>query len=120
MPEKSRTLLVTAGSAGFEGGNFARIMINGEAVTMECNDNFNYRGLHIVVVDPADGQVKTAKVFDTYEYSDGFDEFIKADIPDGDIIVAACMDDCISNMSEAGKEWLSNLGSEEIDNLEYR
>ena len=49
-----------------------------------------------------------------------FDEFIKADIPDGDIIVAACMDDCISNMSEAGKEWLSNLGSEEIDNLEYR
>ena len=40
------------------------------------------------------GRVEPTKVFDTYEKSNGFGEFVESDIPDGFIVVAACKDEC--------------------------
>ena len=42
-------------------------------------------------------------MFDTYQAPDDFDEFIKVGITEGHIVVAACMDDCTTRLSEAGK-----------------
>ena len=71
--------------------------------------------MHIVVINRKTGRVEAAKVFDTYKRSDNFDEFISDDgIAFGSIIVAACMDDCITNMSQEAKRWFSNMGSKEI------
>ena len=59
-------------------------------------------------------------VFDTYESSDKFNEFISKEVPDGHIVVAACKDDCVKNLSTEGKNWFTKLGSKEIWDLQYR
>ena len=66
--------------------------------------------------------VEVAKVFDTYKDSDAFDTFIEtlAKIPVGSIIVAACEDECITHLSSKGKQWFIDMGSKEIENVEYR
>ena len=64
--------------------------------------------------------VEAAKVFDTYKTSDAFDEFISKALPEGRIIAAACKDECVSKLSQKGKQWFANMGSKEIWNLGYR
>ena len=58
---------------------------------MECkkNENGHFRGLHVVVIDPSDGSIDSAEVFDTYSICNRFDAFIEYGIPDGRIVVAA-------------------------------
>lgn len=107
-------------SAGFDGGNYAKITINNMPVTVEENESKHYRGMHVVVISNIDGSIQAAKVFDTYTTSTDFEEFIQYEIPDGYIIVAGCMDECTSKLSHAGKQWFADLGSKEIWNLEYR
>ena len=41
-------------------------------------------------------------------------------MPNGHIVVAACKDDCVTNLSTAGKKWFFDMGSKEIWNLGYR
>ena len=45
-------ILVQANSAGFEGGNFAKITVNDVPIFIEENETKNTRGLHIVVINP--------------------------------------------------------------------
>lgn len=78
-------MVVKVDSAGFEGGNYARISLNDVPVEMALNENNHDRGLHIVTIHPASGKVKFAQIFDTYETSTKLDEFINEpnNIPDG-------------------------------------
>ena len=46
--------------------------------------------------------------------------FIKTDIPDGRIIVAACKDDCATNLSYNVKKWFARMGSREISKIGTR
>ena len=58
------------------------------------------------MINRISGRVEVAKAFDTYKRSDTFNEFISDEgIAFGSIIVAACMDDCITNMSREAKSW---------------
>ena len=59
--------------------------------------------MHIVVINPSDGKVERSKVFDTYESSNEFDDFITDDIPLGCIVIAACKDECVTQLSTLGK-----------------
>ena len=59
-------MVCMAESAGFDNGNFAKITINGEQVKLDPNEHGHNRGLHIVVVNPEDGKIELAQVFDTY------------------------------------------------------
>ena len=61
-----------------------------------------------------------AQVFDTYANSQSFDDFITNKVRDGLIIIAACKDDCVTNLSRKGKEFFAHMGSEDIWDLEYR
>ena len=70
------TLVIQANSSGFSGENSASIKINECTVKMEKNEVGNYRGLHFVLVNPSNGNVEFAKVFDTYTSSDAFENFI--------------------------------------------
>ena len=102
------------GSAGFEAGNFAKIIINNTPVKVEKNENNNYRGLHIVIIDPSRGNILSAKAFDTYKSqksSSAIAEFINTAIPEGHIVVAACKDECSKKMSGKVKWWFENMGS---------
>lgn len=118
---KNQIFVVQAISAGFSSGNFAKIVINDSQVFVDKNESGNYRGLHIVVVNPKDANVEVSKVFDTYMSSDKLEEFIdKQRYPDGYIVVAACKDDCVKNLSKKCKMWFGKMGSTEIWDLCYR
>ena len=93
--------------------------MNGYQVELEKNQNNHYRGLHIVVINPSNGIVDFARVFDTYQTSERFEEFV-GQVPAGHIVVAACMDDCVTKLSEKVKRWFETMGSTEILKLEYR
>ena len=59
-------------------------------------------------------------MFDTYKSSVLFDKFIKRTIPEGYIVIAACKDDCVTELSEEGKKWFEDMGSKLIRDLTYR
>lgn len=89
-------------------------------VKVNPNENNNFRGLHLVVINPKNGKVETARAFDTYESSEEFDKFLNTYIPDQYIIVAACKDECTTNLSNEVKYWFSEMGSKMIWSLSYR
>ena len=84
------------------------------------NEHGHYRGLHIAIFNPFNGVVVKARAFDTYKTSVDLDGFIHAGIPEGYIVVAACMDECSTNLSKAAVAWFKGMGSREILNLGYR
>ena len=46
---------VKVDSAGFEGGNFAKIRVNGVRILVNKNESNHCRGLHLVIIDPKTG-----------------------------------------------------------------
>ena len=73
-PENEEHLVVIqASSAGFNGGNFARMTINEVPVDLEPNVNGHYRGLHVVIINPNSGEIVKRQVFDTYRSSEIFE-----------------------------------------------
>ena len=116
--------MVVASSAGFEAGDFAQISVNGILINgTDRNENNNYRGLHMVLLNHQTGKIKTNAIFDTYNTSHGIDFFIENCselIPEGTIIVAACKDEMTLALSDMAKKWFKDLGSVEIEKLEYR
>ena len=45
---------------------------------------------------------------------------IKNDISQDDIIIAVCKDECHTSLSDYAKDWFKNMGSKEIEKLQYR
>ena len=109
-------MVILVKSAGFEGGNYAHIYVDGQEVPMKSNINGHFRGLHIVLINPESGQNICQGIFDTYKSSDQFEAFLREQppIPAGTIVIAACKDDCVTNLSEIGKKWFSSMGSNYI------
>ena len=66
----SATIKISVSSAGFEGGNFARISINNSRILVKMNENGHCRGMHIAIINPQNGKIETAQVFDTYKNCD--------------------------------------------------
>lgn len=113
--------VVEAMSAGKDAGDFAKIIINDEIVEMERNENYHFRGLHIVVLNPYNGEIVFKKVFDTYTTSALFDDFIDGDtIKPGFIVAAACKDECVKGLSNKARKWFADMGSKEIYKVKYR
>ena len=103
--------VIQASSAGYIAGDFAKISINGEQVYVEKNELGHYRGIHLVVLNPFTGKVELARVFDTFHSSEVFERFIRHIVPENYVLVAACKDECVTNLSQAAKQWFANLGS---------
>ena len=116
-------LLIKVESAGFTSGNFAMITMNDVPVEVPNNQNDHQRGLHVLIMDPSSEQALISIIFDTYESSYSLDHFINtyvSRIPEGHIVIAACKDDCSTHMSQQAKQWLADMGSQEVWNLQYR
>ena len=114
-------MVISVVSAGFNSGNKALITLNDVQIFVEANDSNHYRGLHVVVINPVDGKIVIAKVFDTYKSSEEFELFITNHKPPEDsIVIAACKDECAKNLSKSAKKFFSDMGSMKIDNLKYR
>lgn len=112
---KSKTIVLQVTSAGFVGGNKAEITIDGRNIDKDCpfllNEAGNSRGLHIAVINPTTGAVELAQIFDTARTSEQLETWIKKELRDGDIIAAACKEDCFRGMSKIIKQWFISLGS---------
>jgi len=65
----------------------------------------------MVVLNPSDGKVQFAKAFDTYQSSVELDRAIEK-IEDNSIVIAACQDDCVTNLSQSGKQLFRSMGSQ--------
>ena len=75
-------MTIQASSAGFEGGNHAEITINGFPVQVSTTSKNNDRGLHIIIINPLNGRVELAQVFDTFKSSTELEKcFISHDDP---------------------------------------
>ena len=91
---KNKMVIIQAQSSGFNSGNEANITIHDVPVELANNENNHDRGLHLVVINPTNGMVETAQVFDTNDTSNRFNEFVSNDISEGNIVIAACKDEC--------------------------
>ena len=92
-------MVICAKSGGFYAQNKAKIQIDGSELSVEFNHNGHLRGLHIVIMDPENGSIAVAQCFDTYKTSIYLEELIDKDVPNGYIVIAACKDDCVTQMS---------------------
>ena len=101
-------------SAGFYGGNKVKITVNDKEIFCDVNGSVDYRGLHVVVINPSDGHIISSLVFDTYISSNKLETFIATEVLDGSIIVAACKDECSKNLSQVCKKWFGDMGSRQI------
>lgn len=117
MVKSQGIFVIKAVSAGYYSGNTAEITVNHQKIEIEPNENGHFRGLHIVVINPNTQKVELAKAFDTHDSPKSFDAFITQDLLQGHIVVAACKDDCVSNLSASGKRWFSDMGSVAITDL---
>lgn len=73
-----------------------------------------------MVINPRNGKVIEAKVFDTYKTSFRLEGFLANHIPEGSIVCAACKDECAKHFSPFGKNWFENIGSKEVYELGFR
>ena len=60
------------------------------------------------------------EIYDTYKSAEEFNCFVYNGCPEGFIIIAACQDDCVTQLSSFAKAWFQAMGSKEIANLEFR
>ena len=120
-PKMSDALLVVkVVSSGFEGKNSAEITINNEKVEIEENENGHFRGLHVAIIHPNSAEILEKRAFDTYKTSEALDATIEKYEKQDIIVVAACQDDCFTQMSKTARLWLASMGSKHIWKLQYR
>ena len=98
------SLVIQVISRGFNAGNSCDIMINNISLKIPENINGHDRGLHFVMINISNLLVEFSKVFDTYKSGEEFDDFLKNKyFPMGQIVIAACKDDCVTSLSDEAK-----------------
>ncbi|RUP49014.1 hypothetical protein BC936DRAFT_143481 [Jimgerdemannia flammicorona] len=110
------TVAITAQSGGFLSGNFARIEINGNIMSVGS------RGLNVIVIDPVENSIVEKVSFDTHISEDESDDFAKLVewLTAGMIAIVVAQDDCVERLTLAAKAALVALGSEKIHDVKYR
>ena len=78
------------------------------------NENGNFRGLHIVILNPLNYRVEFAQAFDTHRSPEAFDQFTKKAIPKGFIVCAVGQDDCAAELSLDARRWFAAMGSRQM------
>ena len=76
-----------------------------------------------MIINPFNGAIEMAKVFDTNQSCDELDRCITKihnEIPKGYIIIAACRDDCEKKLSKNARLWFTSMGSKDIWKIGYR
>ena len=114
--ENNNKLVISAQSAGYNWGNFARVDINGHTL------HGNSRGIHVWAIDRSTQLLLERGSFDTHistEESVEFKRFIDWLSP-GTIVVVAAKDDCTEHLGKEGYEAMESLGSTMIRQVGYR
>ncbi|KAJ3375103.1 hypothetical protein GGF31_005825 [Allomyces arbusculus] len=110
------SLVVTAQSAGYLDGNFAKVQVGAMQLVLTG------RGLHVVVIDPVSGVVIEQTCFDTCAAtaeSEDLADFL-ASIDDDLLVALAACDDFTSSLGPRAKAEIARFGSKFIDRCQYR
>lgn len=102
-------------SAGFVGGNYARIYHNGRKLKISRYG----RGLNIFAWTSSWKQIG-GKAYDTYGRTNHGLEKDFARLPAGSIVAVACKDECSRKLSSGIKKIFTDMGSKEILKLGMR
>lgn len=107
-----RPLILEFESAGFNDGNIAKIMVNGE------DKSLNLRGINIVRLDK-EGNYIESTVYDTWASPDAADGMVRylENLPNGEIVIFAVRDEASENLTVQARAALEVLGSEYIGQL---
>ncbi|KAG0724600.1 Protein FAM3C [Chionoecetes opilio] len=97
-----------------------RVCVSGKYI-IEKDINKGGRGINIVLVDARRMKAVVARRFDTYAGdSTELERFLKQEVVDRDIVVAVTFDEASRNLSPAARNLLADLGSSQIQNLQFR
>ena len=109
-----RPLRLEFESAGYNDGNIASILVNGE------EKSFNRRGVNVVRLDE-DGNFVENTVYDTWASRKAADSLIRYldKLQEGDIVAFTIKDEGSQNLHAKARSALENLGSEYIGRLSY-
>ncbi|MBN8706395.1 MAG: hypothetical protein J0L62_11020 [Bacteroidetes bacterium] len=111
------TELISAGSAGFDAGNFG--FITSGSKTVFCG----FRGVLAARIDSLTLEIKESKEFDTYlnlTNADALDTWIKDRLNTNDYLVFTIKDEGSRSLSTGLKSTLRGLGSVYIDSVKIR
>lgn len=67
-----------------------------------------------MILNSFNKKIEFAQAFDTYISSVEIEELINHEFPEGMIIIVACQDECVKNMSDSVKNWFEKMGSKLI------
>lgn len=97
-----------------------RVCVSGRYV-IEWDINNGGRGINLVIVDPRWMKAVIARRFDTYARdSSELETFLRREVREGDILLAVTFDEASRNLSPAARNILAELGSSQIQNLQFR
>ena len=115
------SLVIQVSSSGFDAGNKASIVVNGDKIEVGENENGHLRGMHIVVLNGDNQKMVFGEAFDTYKSSESLEKWIvNFDMKQNFIVIAACKDEASMHLSEKVIKWFKELGSKNISELGYR
>jgi hypothetical protein len=108
-------------SAGFEVGNFAKIMVNNEVIKT-CENEKGCRGLNVVATDPFSHKILYAKSYDTYANEKASQDFMSDfnGLPQGAIVLSAVKDEAANKLSNKVKKAFAKMGSQQVEALGIR
>ncbi|ORY50715.1 phosphorylase kinase alphabeta [Rhizoclosmatium globosum] len=114
-------IVISAQSAGFSAGNFAKISLARDSSSTPLPAIFG-RGLNVAVIDPLDGAIIESASFDTHISAEESYELTKMIewVDPGCIVIVVAKDDCTENLTPAAKIALESLGSAKIRDVGYR
>lgn len=97
-----------------------KICISGKYVIQKDINNGG-RGMNMVVVDSHQMKAVNARRFDTYAMdSSEMELFLMREVRNGDILIAMTFDEASRNLGAMSKNLLAELGSSQIQNLQFR
>jgi hypothetical protein len=116
MGKGSTKLRIKVQSGGYHSGNFSKILINENTMSVSS------RGINMVVIDPVQGVLVEAVSFDTHISEDESDDLARLVdwLHPGMIVICAGKDDIFEHLTNAARVALKQLGSGHINDIKYR
>ncbi|CAL4149703.1 unnamed protein product [Meganyctiphanes norvegica] len=106
--------------SGKSNQDMPKICVSGKYVIQKEINNGG-RGMNMVVVDSHRMRAINARRFDTYAMdSSEMELFLLREVKEGDILISVTFDEASRNLGSMAKNVLAELGSSQIQNLQFR
>ncbi|XP_064091087.1 protein O-linked-mannose beta-1,2-N-acetylglucosaminyltransferase 1-like [Macrobrachium nipponense] len=106
--------------SGKSNNDMPKICVSGKYIIQKDINNGG-RGMNLVIVDSHQMKAVHARRFDTYAMdSSEMELFLLREVRNGDILIAMTFDEASRNLGNMAKGLLADLGSSQIQNLQFR